>query len=352
MRSWIRVDLSLPRHPKAILLGQLLKKERAHSYLVDLWTFAATYYPSGELTDVDPRVIAEWCSWKGDPKQFMDALRKVKGLDVENGRVFIHDWTDQQGKLVEEADKAKKRAKAWRDAKRQQLERASHEQRTHETTENGERRTEYGVRKTEGEEEAPTPKSEPKSEARLQSSVVDLARRLGYMPKRQKKEKPAPAEVVDPLGARQAESSKAKPRDGAEVQAYLDELGEKRFNGTYFFDSYEACGWVVGSTKKPMKDWKGAVRMWIQLRNEREKQEAAERDTKPRNSADTFSTSNPDQVEFNSDDCLEFGEYEGHQPHELWWEYVESTTKTCRGGKAPRFKTWLSARKLQENGDD
>lgn len=46
-----------------------------------------------------------------------------------------------------------------------------------------------------------------------------------------------------------------------EVQAHLDELGERRFNGVRFCSYYESRGWTVGKDH-PMVDWKGAVRTW------------------------------------------------------------------------------------------
>ena len=36
-------------------------------------------------------------------------------------------------------------------------------------------------------------------------------------------------------------------------------------DASYFYDYYESNGWCVG--KKPMKDWKAAVRNW--MRNEK-----------------------------------------------------------------------------------
>lgn len=46
-----------------------------------------------------------------------------------------------------------------------------------------------------------------------------------------------------------------------EVNSYMIE----RMNGLdaqTFIDHYEMCGWVIGKSRKPMKDWKAAVRTW------------------------------------------------------------------------------------------
>ena len=46
----------------------------------------------------------------------------------------------------------------------------------------------------------------------------------------------------------------------AEVQAYLDSIGETRFSGEGFCAFYESKGWRIG--KSPMKSWQAAVRTW------------------------------------------------------------------------------------------
>lgn len=44
-----------------------------------------------------------------------------------------------------------------------------------------------------------------------------------------------------------------------EIQDYCSERGNK-INAEYFFDYYEAKGWIVGKGK--MKDWKAVIRVW------------------------------------------------------------------------------------------
>jgi len=64
---------------------------------------------------------------------------------------------------------------------------------------------------------------------------------------------------------------KFKPPTPEEAQAYLDEKSETRFTGEEFVDANIAKGWVVGTTKTPMKDWKAVVRTWISNRKKDEK---------------------------------------------------------------------------------
>lgn len=50
-----------------------------------------------------------------------------------------------------------------------------------------------------------------------------------------------------------------------DVENYIKEKGFN-VNAQQFFDHYEMIGWVYGKDRKPIKDWKAAVRTWA--RNE------------------------------------------------------------------------------------
>lgn len=50
-----------------------------------------------------------------------------------------------------------------------------------------------------------------------------------------------------------------------EVQQYCDER-QNGINAAHFIDYYDSCGWTVG--RKPMKDWKAAVRTWENRRKQ------------------------------------------------------------------------------------
>lgn len=51
-----------------------------------------------------------------------------------------------------------------------------------------------------------------------------------------------------------------------EVQEYINYLHEVRFTANEFVNYYDSVGWMVGKNK-PMKNWKSAVRLWINKRN-------------------------------------------------------------------------------------
>ena len=57
------------------------------------------------------------------------------------------------------------------------------------------------------------------------------------------------------------QSSRFKPPTIEEVKAYCLERNNS-VNPQRFIDYYSSIGWLVGKDKKPMKDWKAAVRNW------------------------------------------------------------------------------------------
>lgn len=126
---WIRVEADLRDHPKCLKLGVLLGKERAHSYVIDLWGWAARFHPSGDLSDCDPLDIAVGCRWGGEPEKFVAALVASRLLDREDGVTLIHDWCEHQGKVIEQAEAARERSRGWRE--RVKLVREANANRTH-----------------------------------------------------------------------------------------------------------------------------------------------------------------------------------------------------------------------------
>ena len=65
-----------------------------------------------------------------------------------------------------------------------------------------------------------------------------------------------------------APAKKFTPPTAEEVQAYLDELGERRFSGEAFVDAYQVTGWKTKGGE-PIKDWPAAVRNWRHMRDQR-----------------------------------------------------------------------------------
>lgn len=99
---WIKLFSSLPRHPKALALDEVTGRRRAWTHMIDLWTWAAEYAPSGDLSDVSDRVIARAAGWSGNPSKFVTAIVTVGFLD--DGR-RLHAWDEHQAAHVERAER-------------------------------------------------------------------------------------------------------------------------------------------------------------------------------------------------------------------------------------------------------
>ena len=61
-----------------------------------------------------------------------------------------------------------------------------------------------------------------------------------------------------------------------EVQAYLNEINERRFTAQAFVDHYQQQGWKLGNGRT-MSDWKASVRTWRHKRDEEKKAEGPKR---------------------------------------------------------------------------
>jgi hypothetical protein len=57
------------------------------------------------------------------------------------------------------------------------------------------------------------------------------------------------------------------PPTPAEVQAYMDEIGEHRFSALKFWNYYEAKGWVLGKSK--MRFWKCVLDNWVKTEDDK-----------------------------------------------------------------------------------
>jgi hypothetical protein len=80
------------------------------------------FAPDGEISSFDEDEIADAALWKGDPGKFVKALNNAGFVDSEKGKNTIHDWDDYAGRLIEQREitreKARERNKRYRERKR------------------------------------------------------------------------------------------------------------------------------------------------------------------------------------------------------------------------------------------
>lgn len=79
---------------------------------MELWWWALdNVKPDGALSGLSAEEIALAASWDGDAESFVAAMVDAGFIDELDGALFLHDWYDYAGKLLEkrETDKSRKR---------------------------------------------------------------------------------------------------------------------------------------------------------------------------------------------------------------------------------------------------
>jgi hypothetical protein len=112
---WIKLWTNLPEHPKADRLEALLGVPRAWTHLVQLWLWVAKVKPDGDLSGIDPAVIAKRSGWDGSEDKFLSALTACGFLDPD-GR--LHDWDGMQGAHIAKAASDRERARRYRERRK------------------------------------------------------------------------------------------------------------------------------------------------------------------------------------------------------------------------------------------
>jgi hypothetical protein len=106
---WIKVESALRRHRKVIRLGRMLSLTDERTLvggLVLLWLSARESAPDGDITSWKARDVAAAAGFdEQDADQFYLALHECGFLEGDNGKVFLHDWMDHNGKFTKDAER-------------------------------------------------------------------------------------------------------------------------------------------------------------------------------------------------------------------------------------------------------
>ena len=130
--AWIESHQQLGRHPKTIKLARLLgvSLPTAVGHLQYLWWWALDYAQDGNLTQYDNEDIAYAMLWNDDAEILVECLCKSGFLDEDdNGNLFIHDWEDYAGLMIERQEakriSTKERQQKYRDRLKKEAEKNS-----------------------------------------------------------------------------------------------------------------------------------------------------------------------------------------------------------------------------------
>ena len=104
--AWIEVHQGLATHYKILHVAGALEISQAAAvgHMVMFWLWALDNFPEGRMGpyDGDARAAAVGARWQGDPAKFLDALIYGGFVDKRRGKLYIHDWEDYVGRLLEQ----------------------------------------------------------------------------------------------------------------------------------------------------------------------------------------------------------------------------------------------------------
>lgn len=115
--TWIESHIELGRHPKALKLARMLQVPlpQAIGHLHMLWWWAVDFAEDGDLSKYDDSDIAAACQFNLEPAVLKQALIDSGFLDVgDTGSLYIHQWPEYTGKLIEGRKKHAERMKSAR----------------------------------------------------------------------------------------------------------------------------------------------------------------------------------------------------------------------------------------------
>jgi len=118
--AWIELHQTIWEHRKTVMLADELELDEiyAAAHMAKLWTWALDNTKDGYLSRLPNKVIAFGAGWRGDPDLFVRAAIKAGWFDETESGLYIHDWVDYAGKLMERRSAEKERSRKRREAQK------------------------------------------------------------------------------------------------------------------------------------------------------------------------------------------------------------------------------------------
>ena len=111
--AWLEIHQSIKDHRKVLAAADILDISPVHlmGHIISFWLWALDNTPDGSLGAVSLKTIARAAQWDGNAEEFVVALTESGLVDRTDSGLFIHDWADYAGKLIDRrvADKERKR---------------------------------------------------------------------------------------------------------------------------------------------------------------------------------------------------------------------------------------------------
>jgi DnaD/phage-associated family protein len=121
--AWIESHQELARHPKTKKFARQanLSIPAAVGHLHMLWWWAMDYAQDGNLSSFDPEDIADAMLWEGSPEELLSALINSGFIERVSDGLYIHDWDDYAGRLIDKRKQNTERKRKSRSSHARQL---------------------------------------------------------------------------------------------------------------------------------------------------------------------------------------------------------------------------------------
>jgi hypothetical protein len=116
---WIRVDVSVTRHPKLQRFSKAMGMSRHEGLgvLVDLWSWAVEYSDDGDLSKYTSEELVMALNLQPTnaliEHDLLQALEDAGLVDRDNDKVQLHDWDAHQGQLMAQRERSRERQRRY-----------------------------------------------------------------------------------------------------------------------------------------------------------------------------------------------------------------------------------------------
>lgn len=118
----IALDTNLPETDEAVELEELLGVEDAWRYLYHLWRWGVNADRQTGVVRLTPRILADACRWRGDPKRIFEVMTKPLGPDKKawledrgDGYYYMRGWS-RMGDFFKKRQRHRDRQKKYRES--------------------------------------------------------------------------------------------------------------------------------------------------------------------------------------------------------------------------------------------
>ena len=115
--AWIELHQSVWTHRKTLALADALgiQDTYAAAHMAQFWCWAMDNARNGDVTVMSQRIISKAAGWLGDADVFCQAVIASGFLDKTTDGLFIHNWDDYSGKLMQARENNKERQRRYRE---------------------------------------------------------------------------------------------------------------------------------------------------------------------------------------------------------------------------------------------